>query len=534
MNFSKWMLALSVILLGVSGCRSTWPEKHPGEDVCAVFRRAAEGEPITIAAIGGSITQSAGPECWIGEGFKARFPKSKITMVNAGMSATGSDLGIFRLRKDVMVHEPDLVLIEFAVNDGGKTDEAAIRYVESLVVRLKKSPKPPAVVLFRAASKNPAPDRLLPVARHYNLLHVDAQPAVEEYNRARNLKWTDSLMTDDVHLAPAGHVLYSEILLHVLNPDGRMGPCSDLQTMLPPPLSSKPLILDGDMQPLTETSFAANGWAAGPPPKEWWKRFFSQVVWANSPGASLEIPLNARMGGILYLLSKDAHGKFYLSLDGNFPRLINCAERGGYTFAFFGPDLPSAAHTITAATTPDSTRPVGIGWFLTAQREGDFSHPAERGVFSAVRLGALRFRPIPAEAWEWSGPYGGARPTLEGIDDLKRVFPPELGNAEWRTYSGTGEWVDFAKLTGIDDRGVCYGRTVFRAKAGGRRIVGLSLDYYGKVWVNGKVAKTIADAHGSVSEPVFFDVDLQPGVNEILIKLHAGSRGSRFSCSVEE
>ena len=35
------------------------------------------------------------------------------------MGGTGSDLGVFRLQHDVLRQRPDLVFIEFAVNDAG-------------------------------------------------------------------------------------------------------------------------------------------------------------------------------------------------------------------------------------------------------------------------------------------------------------------------------------------------------------------------------------------------------------------------------
>jgi broad specificity polyphosphatase/5'/3'-nucleotidase SurE len=43
------------------------------------------------------------------------------------MSATGSSLGVFRIERDIIAHQPDLVAIEFCVNDSGFTDEQAVR-----------------------------------------------------------------------------------------------------------------------------------------------------------------------------------------------------------------------------------------------------------------------------------------------------------------------------------------------------------------------------------------------------------------------
>ena len=83
-----------------------------------VFKKAQAGEPITVAYLGGSITQgsSAGPTTcyaflttkWLEE----KFPESKITYVNAGIGATGSYIGVFRTDRDVLSQNPDLVFID--------------------------------------------------------------------------------------------------------------------------------------------------------------------------------------------------------------------------------------------------------------------------------------------------------------------------------------------------------------------------------------------------------------------------------------
>ena len=66
-----------------------------------VWARLDRGEPVRIAVIGGSITQGAGaskPDRRWGEtfcaGWRRAFPKAKIDFVNAGIGATGSDIGL--------------------------------------------------------------------------------------------------------------------------------------------------------------------------------------------------------------------------------------------------------------------------------------------------------------------------------------------------------------------------------------------------------------------------------------------------------
>lgn len=91
----------------------------------AVMEKAGRGEEITIAYLGGSITagSSASPQaekCYANlstKWWKETFPDTKINYVNAGIGATDSWLGVHRVAEDVLSHNPDLVIIEYSVND---------------------------------------------------------------------------------------------------------------------------------------------------------------------------------------------------------------------------------------------------------------------------------------------------------------------------------------------------------------------------------------------------------------------------------
>lgn len=82
------------------------------------FYKLAHNQPVTIAYLGGSITHAAGGYreqtlSWL----RKKYPGARITAVDAGVGGTGSDLANFRLKKDVLDYHPDLVTVEFAVND---------------------------------------------------------------------------------------------------------------------------------------------------------------------------------------------------------------------------------------------------------------------------------------------------------------------------------------------------------------------------------------------------------------------------------
>ena len=83
------------------------------------FAKLAAGEEVRIAYLGGSITAQEGWRPKTLAYFQKAFPKAKLSQINAAIGGTGSDLGVFRLEQDVLDHKPDLLFVEFAVNDGG-------------------------------------------------------------------------------------------------------------------------------------------------------------------------------------------------------------------------------------------------------------------------------------------------------------------------------------------------------------------------------------------------------------------------------
>lgn len=154
--------------------------------------KAKAGEDVTIAYIGGSITQGAGAKP-IGtfsyayrsyEMFKKRFGKgdgSNVHFVKAGVGGTPSELGLTRYEDDVLRQgtvTPDVVIIEFAVNDAG--DETNGVCFESLALMAMEGPGNPAVVLLFSVFQDDfnLQDNLSRVGYHYDLPMVSIKNAV--------------------------------------------------------------------------------------------------------------------------------------------------------------------------------------------------------------------------------------------------------------------------------------------------------------------------------------------------------------------
>ena len=170
-----------------------------------VFAKLNAHQPVTVAWFGGSITAGSGASKGdetsyrglVSHWFTDTFPQSHVTNVNAAIGGTGSDLGAFRLGRDVLAHKPDLVFVEFAVNDGGASEAMIVRAMEGIVRQTRRADPDTDVCFVYTFGLNSLPEfragRLLHsvqcdeiVAAHYGLPSVNmAVPAAEQADRGR-------------------------------------------------------------------------------------------------------------------------------------------------------------------------------------------------------------------------------------------------------------------------------------------------------------------------------------------------------------
>lgn len=191
-------------------------------------QRARAGEDVTVAYIGGSITQGAGAtpintECYAYKSF-TRFQeivgkKEQIHFVKAGVGGTPSELGMIRFDRDVLRDnvQPDIVVVEFAVNDEG--DETRGDCYESLVRKILKLPNHPAVILLFSvfADDSNLQERLIPVGLRYDLPMVSVKNAVvpEFYDRESRMLTKNQFFYDMFHPSNLGHTIMADCLANL-------------------------------------------------------------------------------------------------------------------------------------------------------------------------------------------------------------------------------------------------------------------------------------------------------------------------------
>ena len=188
-----------------------------------VMKKAEAGEEITVGFIGGSITEgiSAGDAlCYAKLTHNAlceMFPNTTVNYVNAGLSGTPSVLGVVRAERDLFADkQPDIIFIEYAVNDGG--DQPYKDCYESLVKKCLDKENQPAVALLFTVLKNrySCQPQMAAVGEYYGLPMISVGNALNPCFDAGLLAW-ESYSDDESHPNVWGHELVKDFIMNCLN-----------------------------------------------------------------------------------------------------------------------------------------------------------------------------------------------------------------------------------------------------------------------------------------------------------------------------
>lgn len=189
-----------------------------------LMKRAAKGESLVIGFLGGSITQgslSSTPKtCYaylVYEWWKKSFPNAAFSFVNGGIGGTTSHYGGARAWKDVLCYRPDIVTVDFSVNDDA--NEFFEETYEGTLRRLLAAPSAPAVVVlnnvFYDTGKN-AQDYHNRIADHYGIPHVSIKDTVYPDVESGKIVRAD-ITPDNLHPNDKGHRLVADEICKLLD-----------------------------------------------------------------------------------------------------------------------------------------------------------------------------------------------------------------------------------------------------------------------------------------------------------------------------
>jgi lysophospholipase L1-like esterase len=322
-KFTIALVAVGMLLVLVAVAR---PADPPVRTLGRVFAKLKAGEAVTVAYFGGSITAAAGYRVKTFKWFQDTFPQAKLTAVNAAIGGTGSDLGALRCAVDVIAQRPDLVFVEFNINDGSPANEFRKATMEGIVRQLWTSETQPEIVFLYTTSRMLNHPRVShpAVARHYGIPQIDLQPPLiaalrrsdlpkptpaQLANPKLNWKFPGQVfMSDSVHPNELGHTIYADTIEAYLKTqiDARPSPLPTL----PPPLVSDEFAHVRMVPP--STAKLTGDWEVLPPAAH--GRYLHGTINARRPGDALEFEFQGTALALFLDVQKDG-GKFRWTID---------------------------------------------------------------------------------------------------------------------------------------------------------------------------------------------------------------------------
>jgi lysophospholipase L1-like esterase len=286
-----------------------------------------------VAFLGGSITEMNGYRPIMEKWLTARFPETKFTFTNAGISSTCSHTGAFRLQRDVLSKGPvDLLLVEFAVNDdqdAHHTADDCTRGMEGIIRHtIGNSPmtdivmihfvNPEMLATAQAGKMQLSATQHEAVAKHYIISSVNMPAEVANRIKAGTLTWDQFGGT---HPGPIGNQLAADLVAGILIAgwkDDATKPTTDALQKISPLIKSN---FEHGHWLSHDVTKLGDGWTRGVPD---WKsiaggqreRFNKEeMLFSEQPGATLTLTFDGTAIGAFVLAGPDA-GQLEVQIDG--------------------------------------------------------------------------------------------------------------------------------------------------------------------------------------------------------------------------
>ena len=330
----------------------------------AVLQKAREGKDVSLAYIGGSITEGGGYKpnsaCYAevsATAFANKYGKDgggNVHFINAGMSGTSSDIGIIRYGRDVVGRlpegssHPDILFVEFAVNDSGCETKGGA--YEGLIRQALKSGS--AVVLVFSVFNNLNRVEEMNYRKYgtkYDLPMISTADAIkDDYQTPGFYDW---FYNDSLHPNANGYKLMADCILELMDrvdkEDTEPDNITDVDSIEAVTSSSYEEIKMIDSTTTADSdpaisAISAGGFSSkdsnvptfqyqynGKDGEQWFPN--NWMYHGNGTNAPLTIEVNCRTFMLLYKeTSESAYGSADLYVDGVKKSTLSCYNKSGW------------------------------------------------------------------------------------------------------------------------------------------------------------------------------------------------------------
>ena len=301
------------------------------------------GKPVTVAYLGGSITEMSGWRNMTTDWLRKTWPQSEVTEAHAAIGGTGSGLGVFRLGHDALSKNPDILFVEFATNDSGESAESIWRNFDGIVQQTwRKNHKTDIVFVYTITARmmneyglgkmNHAASAMEYLADHYEIPSVcfgtrvaaevktgrlvmslgEVPTAVPNETPDRDrlineeLKQKGQMLfaTDGVHPALPGHEFYLKSVIAAFDSLRELPPVGHAEFIGWPFFDGT--LAEAKMVQITESMLVGDGWsklADDEPEQKSFTNRGGQFWRADRPGAKLVFRFRGTKCGVYDLLA---------------------------------------------------------------------------------------------------------------------------------------------------------------------------------------------------------------------------------------
>jgi len=325
---------------------------------------------ITIAFLGGSITNMQGWRNKVDSFLRQAYPATQFRFINAGIPSLGSLPHAFRLQRDVLDSgKIDLLFLEAAVNDhvNGTDSLTQVLTLEGIVRHARKANPAMDIVLMAFADPDKTKDydnNRIPVeianhaliAKQYNLPFINL--AKEVHDRMRNGEFSWEKDFKDLHPSPFGQQLYFASIRELLQ--RCFVQASQVRTLKAQPYKlpkalNKQALENGSYYSIDHARYDG-GWELKP---DWTPSdglntrpgfVHKPMLVASTRGAMLTLPFEGTAIGIAIVSGKDAGMIHYAIDEGPFKQLDLFTQWSKSLhlpwYLLLGSDLKRGKHTL--------------------------------------------------------------------------------------------------------------------------------------------------------------------------------------------
>jgi hypothetical protein len=350
------------------------------------------GAEVKIGYFGGSITAQSGWRPKTRAHFQKTYPQAKISEINAAIGGTGSDLGVFRLKQDMLDHQPDLLFVEFAVNDGGAEPQKIFQCMEGIVRQTWRSLPQCDICFVYTITEALVPPMLEgkfqrsasameKIADHYGIPSIHMGMEVAALAKAGKLLWKAKLpktpeekqavgdqfvfSPDSVHPHPeTGHELYLQAIIRSWTPitSASKNPADHV---LGAPFVANHYEM-AKLLPIQEATLSAGFRALDPMTDEFGKRWAKRMTslhQGSQAGETISFQFKGSRCAIYDIIGPDC-GQITLTLDDQpariIPRFDAYCVYHRLSALLIGSDLPDTVHRVKLQIHPDQPNKAAI------------------------------------------------------------------------------------------------------------------------------------------------------------------------------